>query len=183
MTRLLPLLCLALLCLALTASLTALTGAPAAAADYRLASGDELRIKVFDNEDISGEYLVDAAGNVNFPLVGQVQAAGLTVDQFTQDLTRRLDAEYLVNPKVSVEVLNFRAIFVIGQVNAPGSYAYSPGMTVRQAVALAGGYTRRASTSSMTIIRQDGTGTIEVEAEEDTPVMPGDTIEIDRRFL
>jgi len=169
-------------CLILVAMIA---GLPAAAdtAAYRLASGDELRIKVFDNEDISGEYQVDAAGNVNFPLVGQIQAAGLTVDQFSADLTRRLDADFLVDPKLSVEVLNFRPIFVIGQVNAPGSYSYSPGMTVRQAVALAGGYTRRASTSSMTIIRQDGTTTLEVEVYEDSPVLPGDTIEIDRRFL
>lgn len=178
MPRLLPLLALLL---ALGALLPAATAW--AAADYRLAAGDELRIKVFDNEDISGEYQIDAAGNVNFPLVGQVKAAGLTVDQFSQDLTQRLNADYLVDPKVSVEVLNFRPIFVIGQVNTPGSYSYQPGMTVRQAVALAGGYTRRASTSSMTIIRQEGTGTIEVEADEDTPVLPGDTIEVDRRFL
>ncbi len=172
-------------CLALLALALVIPGLPAAAqtAAYRLASGDELRIKVFDNEDISGEYQVDAAGNVNFPLVGQVKAAGLTIDQFTADLTRRLDAEYLVDPKLSVEVLNFRPIFVVGQVNSPGSYDYSPGMTVRQAVAMAGGYTRRASTSGMTIIRQDGNATIEVEAEEDTPVLPGDTIEVDRRFL
>lgn len=174
---------LALLLLILTLVAQGSPCPPANAADYRLATGDQLRIKVFDNEDISGEYGIDAAGNVNFPLVGQVKAAGLTVDAFTADLTRRLDADYLVNPKVSVEVLNFRPIFVIGQVNSPGSYAYSPGMTVRQAVALAGGYTRRASTSGMTIIRQDGGGTVELEAEEDTEVLPGDTIEVDRRFL
>ncbi len=174
------------LCLTLLTLLAVLQSPPQAAADttaYRLASGDQLRIRVFDNEDISGEYNVDAAGNVNFPLVGQIKAGGMTVDAFAADLTRRLDAEYLVNPKISVEVLNFRPIFVIGQVNSPGSFTYAPGMTVRQAVALAGGYTRRASTSSMTIIRQDGSGTIEVEAGEDTAVLPGDTIEIDRRFL
>lgn len=159
---------------------------PAAAenAVYRMAPGDELKINVFDNPDISGEYQVDAAGNISFPLVGQVRAAGLTVDELKTDLTARLNRDYLVDPKLSVEVLNFRPIFVIGQVNAPGSYPYSSGMTVRQAVALAGGYTRRASTSSMTVIRSDGTGgTIEVELEEDSPVLPGDTIEIDRRFL
>ena len=159
---------------------------PAAAenAVYRMAPGDELKINVFDNPDISGEYQVDAAGNISFPLVGQVRAAGLTVDELKTDLTARLNRDYLVDPKLSVEVLNFRPIFVIGQVNAPGSYPYSSGMTVRQAVALAGGYTRRASTSSMTVIRSDGTGgMIEVELEEDSPVLPGDTIEIDRRFL
>ncbi len=159
---------------------------PAAAdsAAYRLAAGDELKIKVFDNADISGEYQVDAAGNISFPLVGQVRAAGLTVDELKRDLTTQLDRDYLVDPKVSVEVLNFRPIFVIGQVNAPGSYPYSSGMTVRQAVALAGGYTRRASTSSMNVIRQDGSGgSVEIELSEDSPLLPGDTIEIERRFL
>jgi len=151
---------------------------------YRLAPGDELKINVFDNPDISGEYQVDAAGNITFPLLGLVRAGGLTVEELTRDLVERLDRDYLVNPKVSVEVLNFRPIFVIGQVTAPGSYPYSAGMTVRQAVALAGGYTRRASTSSMVIIRQDGSGgTAELEATEDTSVLPGDTIEIERRFL
>lgn len=151
---------------------------------YRLAPGDEISIKVFDNEDISGEFQVDAAGNISFPLLGQVKASGKTVGQLTTDITVALDKDYLVNPKVSVEVLNFRPIFVIGQVNSPGSYPYSAGMTVRQAVALAGGYTRRASTSGMTIIRQDPSGaTITVEVEEDSQILPGDTVEIDRRFL
>lgn len=151
---------------------------------YRLAPGDEVSIKVFDNEDISGEFQLDASGNISFPLLGQVKAAGKTVDELTADITAALDKDYLVNPKVSVEVLNFRPIFVIGQVNSPGSYPYSAGMTVRQAVALAGGYTRRASTSSMTVIRQDPSGaTVNVEVYEDTQILPGDTVEIDRRFL
>lgn len=158
--------------------------APGEAAVYRLAPGDELKIRVFDHPDISGDYQVDAAGNISFPLVGQVRAAGLTVDELKANLTAELNRDYLVDPKLSVEVLNFRPIFVIGQVNAPGSYPYASGMTVRQAVALAGGYTRRASTSSMTIIRSNAEGgTSELEVEEDDPVLPGDTIEIDRRFL
>ena len=170
-----------LLLLAVAAVLPATGGE---AAIYRLAAGDELKINVFDHPDISGEYQVDAAGNISFPLIGQVRAAGLTVDELKGDLTQRLNRDYLVDPKLSVEVLNFRPIFVIGQVNAPGSYPYASGMTVRQAVALAGGYTRRASTSSMTIIRTNELGgTTELEVEEDDQVLPGDTIEIDRRFL
>lgn len=163
---------------------TLVSAVSAQQAAYRLAPGDELSIKVFDNEDISGNFQVDAGGNIAFPLLGQVKAAGKTVTELTNDLTVALDRDYLVNPKVSVEVLTFRPIFVIGQVNAPGSYPYTAGMTVRQAVALAGGYTRRASTSSMTVIRQDPSGgTVTVEVYEDTQILPGDTIEIDRRFL
>jgi len=162
----------------------ALSAAAAQQGTYRLAPGDEVSIKVFDNEDISGKFQIDAGGNISFPLLGQVKAAGKTVGELTTDLTVALDKDYLVNPKVSVEVLNFRPIFVIGQVNAPGSYPYSAGMTVRQAVALAGGYTRRASTSGMSLIRLDASGaTVTVEATEDTQILPGDTIEIDRRFL
>lgn len=171
---------LAMLLLCVGAALSTVS----AQATYRLAPGDEVSINVFDNEDISGDFAVDAAGNISFPLLGQVKAAGKTVEELTTDITVALDKDYLVNPKVSVEVLNFRPIFVIGQVNSPGSYPYSAGMTVRQAVALAGGYTRRASTSSMTVIRQDATGaTVNVEVYEDTQILPGDTVEIDRRFL
>lgn len=173
-----------LLALCLLLADGAFTLGAAQQSSYRLAPGDELSIKVFDNDDISGEYQVDGSGTISFPLLGKVQASGLSVEQLTADLTAALDKDYLVNPKVSVEVLNFRPIFVIGQVNAPGSYPYSAGMTVRHAVALAGGYTRRASTSSMTVIRQDASGaTIQVEVYEDTQILPGDTVEIDRRFL
>lgn len=159
---------------------------PAAnAADaYRVNVGDILKIQVFGHPDVSGEFEVDAGGNITFPLLGYVKAEGIDVGELKENITLALDKDYLVNPRVSVEVLNFRPFFILGQVNAPGSYPYRNGLNIRQAVALGGGYTRRARTSSMTIVRIDESGArVELEATEDTFILPGDTIEISRRIF
>lgn len=153
------------------------------AATYRLASGDRIQINVFGHPDLSGEFEVDGAGNVTFPLLGPVRAGGQTVEALRGQIETDLNRDYLVDPSVTVEVLNYRPFFILGQVNAPGSYAYQAGMTVRQAVALAGGYTRRARTSSMQVIRQTDDGPQELEVDENALVYPGDTIEVERRFF
>lgn len=150
---------------------------------YRLGSGDRLQILVFGHPDVSGEFEVDGAGNVTFPLLGPVAAGGRTVEEVRGQIEADLNRDYLVDPSVTVEVLNYRPFFILGQVNAPGSYAYQAGMTVRQAVALAGGYTRRARTSSMQVVRQTEQGAVELEVEENALVFPGDTIEVERRFF
>jgi len=153
------------------------------AATYRLSPGDILRIQVFDHPDVSGQYEIDASGSITFPLLGRVSAKGQSVTELKTELATALDRDYLVNPRVSVEVLNFRPFFILGQVNKPGSYPFRNGLDIRQAVALAGGYTRRARSSSMTIQRIVENQRLEVEATEDTPVLPGDTIEISRRLF
>lgn len=150
---------------------------------YRLSPGDILRIQVFDHPDVSGQYEIDASGSITFPLLGRVSAKGQSVTELKTELAAALDRDYLVDPRVSVEVLNFRPFFILGQVNKPGSYPFRNGLDVRQAVALAGGYTRRARSSSMTILRTIENQRREIEATEDTPVLPGDTIEINRRFF
>lgn len=150
---------------------------------YQLAPGDKVRINVYGHPDISGEFDVDGTGAVTFPLLGQVQAAGRTVAALKETVADRLDEDYIVDPRVSVEVLTYRPFYVLGQVERPGSYPYQPGMTVRQAIALAGGYTRRASTSSMLLIRPAEEGTKEYAAAESTTILPGDTIEVQRRLF
>ena len=99
------------------------------------------------------------------------------------DITTALDRDYIVNPKVSIEVLNYRPFYILGQVASPGSYPYVTGMDVRQAVAIAGGFTPRARTSTVTVIRQSAQGAVKIEATPDVPVLPGDTIEIQRRLF
>lgn len=158
--------------------------APVSAQDYILSKGDKLSIVVFDNVDLSGEFEIDASGRINYPLVGPFAAAGKTVAILTEDLTAALDKDYLVNPQLTIEVLSYKPIFLMGQVSAPGSYPYSNGMVVREAVATAGGYTRRADPNDIVIIRQNAEGsTVEIEADENTAVMPGDTIEVFRRLF
>lgn len=151
--------------------------------NYQLASGDILKINVFGHEDISGDYEVDGTGQITFPLLGLVRAEGLTIEQLRVEVQEALNRDYLVDPRVSVEVLNYRPIYVLGQVNSPGSYGYSVGMTVRQAVALAGGYTRRADNDDMKLIRMENGIQQELEVQEEDTILPGDTLEVLRRFF
>lgn len=181
-------------------------------AEYRLGTGDKLRVTVFGQPDMSGEFAVDAGGQVTIPLVGAVDAARLTVAELTKSITDRLAKDFLVDPKVSVDVLNYRPFYVLGEVKSPGSYAYVVGINIRQAIAIAGGFNRRAKTSMVTLYRDSRTGTEqkgtalidvdrqltgerfgqrqahqlveeEFEADLDAPVLPGDTIDVDRRLF
>lgn len=150
---------------------------------YRLSPGDKLEINVFGEPDLSGEFDVNQNGNVTYPLLGQVEARGRTVAELRDAVARQLNARYLVDPKVSVEVLNYRPFFILGEVNNPGSYPFQAGMNVREAVALAGGYTRRAVTSEMILIRPTEDSEVKLEVQPRARVLPGDTIEVQRRFF
>jgi polysaccharide export outer membrane protein len=158
--------------------------APASAADtdYVLGPGDEIRVTVYGHEDLSGEFQVDGTGHVSLPLIRTVEAAGLTVAALEQVITDRLSPEYLKNPSVSVDVLNYRPFYIIGEVKEPGSYAFVSGMTVWNAVAMAGGFTYRARKSRVEI-RRGGEGSSWQDAKPDTPVMPGDVIKVPERFF
>ncbi len=151
--------------------------------EYRLGPGDRVSIKVFGQADVSGEFEVDGQGQVAMPLVGQVQAANRTIPQLREQVVKALNDKF-VDPKVSIEVSNYRPFYVLGQVNNSGSYPYRSGLNMRMAVALAGGYTRRASEEPLLVIRRDDTGQpARYWAGQDTPVMPGDTIEVRRRIF
>ena len=158
---------------------------PQAAADagYKLGSGDRVRITVFGHSDLSGEYLVDGAGVMAYPLIGTVQAGGLSARELQQVLTQRLQPDYLKNPNVSVEVLTYRPFYVVGEVKAPGSYAYVSGMTVLNAVALAGGFTYRAREDTFYITRSEGNGKVKIKVSVDTQVQPGDVITVRERYF
>ena len=147
--------------------------------DYRLGIGDKVKVVVFGQPDLSGEVEVDASGKIVVGLIGDVEAAGRSIAEVQAEIRERLDRDYLVDPKVSVLMAAYRPITVLGQVKSPGRYPYAAGMNIRQAVAVAGGYDRRASSSSALVFR-DGR---EIELEPEAPVQPGDTIEIPRRFF
>ena len=152
-------------------------------AAYRLGSGDKVRVTVFNEKDLSGEYDVNDQGLVALPLIGQVKVGGLSIADAQQVITDRYGKNYLVNPRVTVEVLNYRPFFILGEVKSPGSYPYVNGMTVVNAIALAGGYTPRANKGRVTIKHAtDATGREET-AQEDAPVLPGDVIRVPERFF
>lgn len=150
---------------------------------YRLGSGDRLAISVFGHPDLSGEFEVDGSGEIAFPLLGQVPARGHTLEELRGIVADDLNRDFIVDPRVSVEVLNFRPFYILGQVNAPGSYPYVSGLNVRQAVAIAGGFTRRADQSEVVIVRDVDNADIKYAATPNAPVLPGDTVEIRRRLF
>lgn len=151
--------------------------------DYRLGPGDKLKITVFGNQDVSGEAVIDPQGKVAIPLLGQVQAGGQTVADVQKTITDALNKDYIVDPKVTIEVLNYRPFFILGEVNKPGSYFYIAGLNLRQAVAIGGGYTRRARTSEALIHRVGGNGEETITANPETLILPGDTVDVPRRLF
>jgi protein involved in polysaccharide export with SLBB domain len=152
--------------------------------DYRLGSGDHLRITVFGEQDLSGEYQVDGSGKMAFPLLGQVQAGGMTAGELQNQLSHALSPAYIKNPAVSVEVLTYRPFYIVGEVQKPGSYPYVSGMTVINAVALAGGFTYRAKENRFELTRSGPNGQKQqFDASQLTPVQPGDVITVPERFF
>ncbi|MDH3510615.1 MAG: polysaccharide export protein [Gammaproteobacteria bacterium] len=152
-------------------------------ADYRLAPGDTVRVIVYGHEDLSGEFEVDGAGRISLPLIRDVDAEGRSLQELEEIITAKLSPDYLKEPRVSTEVLNYRPFYIIGEVSEPGSYPYVNGMTIINAVAVAGGFTYRARKSRIRIVRESDAGTVELEASNDTAVMPGDVIEVPERFF
>lgn len=150
---------------------------------YRLGSGDRVRVTVLDQPNLTGEYRVDGAGKVAFPLIGAVEARGLTARELEQKIVTGLKPDYLANPSVSVEVVNARPFYVLGEVKNPGSYPYVDGMTVLNAVAIAGGFTYRAKEEDFYIIRASDPGRGKQPAGAATPVTPGDVITVRERYF
>lgn len=150
---------------------------------YALGSGDKLRVTVFGHEDLSGEFSVGSTGNISLPLIGTVKAGGRTIPQLEKAIHDKLYPDYLKNPRVSVEVLNFRPFYIIGEVKKPGSYPFVSGMTVVNAVALAGGFTYRAKENDLLIKRANDPNGGKQKARQETLVMPGDVIVVPERWF
>ena len=151
---------------------------------YKMDSGDQIKMTVYGEDDLSGTYPVDGNGDVQLPLIGVVHAGGLSITQFQMAVAAKLSQGYLVNPQeVSAEVANYRPFTILGEVNKPGEYPYENGMTVLNAVALGGGYTYRADTDDVYIRRKGSTKEDEVPADDHTPVNPGDTVRVAERIF
>jgi polysaccharide biosynthesis/export protein VpsN len=166
-----------------TAVAAAATGGESGVEGYKLGPGDRVRVTVFRHPDLSGEFQLDGAGYFAMPLVGEVLGGGRDARQLETEVEAHLkDGGYLVDPQVGVEILNYRPFYIIGEVNNPGSYQYVSGMTVINAVALAGGFTYRADQDDI-VINRGGSQGPEVEAMLDTEVLPGDIINVTERFF
>ncbi len=151
--------------------------------EYRLGPGDRLSVVVFGQPDLSGEFVIDGTGNVTIPLIGQVKANGLIVTELQDAIALPLDEKYVVDPRISIEVINYRPFYVLGEVNSPGRYDYINGLDLRQAIAMAGGFNRRGLQSVVKLIRDVEEGRVEYQADLDSLVLPGDTIEAVRRVF
>lgn len=168
----------------LVLSIAALANAAhAAEAAYKLGTGDKIRVTVFGEKDLSGEFEVNDQGMAALPLIGPVKIAGKTIGEAETLITAAYGKDYLVNPRVTVEVLNYRPFFILGEVQKPGSYPYVNGMTVINAVALAGGYTPRANRDRIMMKRAANPAAGEQQVGEYTAVLPGDVIRVPERLF
>lgn len=150
---------------------------------YRVDSGDRLRVTVFDQRDLTNTYSVDQAGYLAFPLIGSVPARGRTIQELEGQIAAQLQKGYLRNPDVSIEVDRYRSIFVMGEVGQPGQYSYVPGMTIQNAIALAGGYTPRALQANADVTRKINGEIITGRVLISNPVLAGDTIYVRERLF
>ena len=153
------------------------------AQSYRLGIGDKLKISVFGEPDLSGQFEVNALGNVPVPLVGEVSAKDQTLDEFRAALAQRFAGGYLKSPKIGIEIVNYRPIYVQGEVKTGGEFQFRTGITIRDAIAMAGGYSYRANQSYVLIMRQGEPNEVRVPLPSKEPVLPGDNIRVAERMF
>lgn len=151
---------------------------------YRLGSGDVIRLQVFDEPDLSMEIRLSDAGTISYPFLGEIRVAGLTMSQLESEVVAGLKGDYLVDPKVNVSVLEYRPFYINGEVEDPGGYPFQPGLTLRKAIALAGGFTERASKTKIFSIPE---GMAQVDNQKqvgmDDVIQPGDIITVAQSFF
>lgn len=150
---------------------------------YLMGAGDRLRITVLGQEDLTNTYGVDQSGNIAFPLIGSVPARGKTAAQIEKQIAEKLRGGYLRDPDVTVEVGEYRPIFIMGEVGSPGQYSYVPGMTIQKAVAAAGGFTPRAEQGGVDVTREINGEVMTGRVVTSDPLMPGDTIYVRERLF
>jgi len=157
-------------------------GSSAGAPDqvYRLGPGDRVRVIVFGQKDLSGDFEVDSVGRIALPLIRGVNAEGLTIPELEQSITGRLEENFFADPRVSIELIKSRPFCVLGEVRNPGCFSYAYGMRAAMAIAVAGGYTYRAKENEFVVTRADGSQFV---GRHNTPIFPGDVIKVSERFF
>jgi polysaccharide biosynthesis/export protein len=150
---------------------------------YRLDAGDKLRVVVYGQEGLTNTYAIDAGGSITMPLIGSVPARGRTPAGLASEITAKLRNGYIRNPSVAVEVESYRPFFILGEVAAPGQYPYVPNMSVESAVAIAGGFSPRATRDRVTLTHTDASGSSRFVVPLGTPLGPGDTVFVGERWF
>jgi protein involved in polysaccharide export with SLBB domain len=173
--------CLLLSLMLLTSALS--LGAEDGLSDYRLGSGDLLSIQVFGEADLSLEVRLSDAGSFSYPFLGELKVAGKSISQLGEMIRSRLAGDYLVNPNVNVSVKEYREFFINGQVKKPGGYTYQPGLTLQKAVALAGGFTERASKTEIYLVPDGQQARSSDPVDLSHTLNPGDIIIIEESFF
>lgn len=155
--------------------------------EYILGAGDKVSIFVQGEEELSSQFLINNKGYINYPFIGKILAEGLTLDKLQDTLTSKLIDGYLVNPDLTVNIVKYRPYFILGEVEKPGSYEYQPGLTIKQAIAKAGGLKNRANTNSIKVERRNKTNSNEeieiLNLKLSEYLMPDDTITIPETFF
>jgi protein involved in polysaccharide export with SLBB domain len=149
----------------------------------RLQAGEKIRVTVYGEASLSGDYQIDPSGYIALPLAGTVKAAGFTQPELEKELAKKFRSEYLKSPKVTVSVAEFRPFYILGEIEKPGSYPYSSGLNAMSAIAIAGGPTYRASRSAILIQRSGESGMHEYPLASTIPIMPGDIIRLPQRYF
>jgi protein involved in polysaccharide export with SLBB domain len=157
--------------------------AAAASGPAKLQPGDKIRVTVFGEDKLSGDYELDQSGQISLPLAGTVTALGLTQTELERALATKFRSEYLKNPKVTVTIMNLRPFYITGEVQKPGEYAYKSGLNVLTAIAIAGGPTYRASRSSVQIQRGGEASMRDYPLSVSVPILPGDVIRVPERYF
>jgi polysaccharide export outer membrane protein len=169
-------------------ALLALVSAPLFAAPelstYKLGSGDVISVRVLGEEDLRREHIkLSDAGTISFPILGEIRVKGMTVGGLEQFITKGLTGRYLINPQVTVSIDEYRNFFVNGMVEKPGGYPYTPGLTVRKAISIAGGFKERASRDKINIIREDDPQQNPRRVDQNAAIGPGDILTIEESFF
>ena len=157
--------------------------AAAATGPAKLQPGDKIRLSVYGEDRLSGEYQIDQSGQISLPLAGTVEAKGLTQSELEQALAKKFRSEYLKNPKVTVTIATLQPYYFMGEVTKPGEYPYRSGLNVLTALAIAGGPTYRASRSSVQIQRMGETSMRDYPISVTVPILPGDVIRVPERYF
>jgi polysaccharide export outer membrane protein len=149
----------------------------------RLQAGEKIRVTVYGEASLSGDYQIDPSGYLSLPLAGTVKAAGLTQAELEQELAKKFRSEYLRNPRVTVSIMEFRPFYILGEIEKPGAYPYTSGLNVLSAIAIAGGTTYRGSRSTVLIQHPGESGMREYPLASSVPILPGDIIRIPQRYF
>lgn len=150
---------------------------------YRLDTGDLLRIQIYDEEDMYLETRVSDRGTVSYPFLGEIKVSGMPPEELEKLITERLTGDYFIDPKVSVDILEYRQFYVNGEVESPGGFPFQPGLTIRKAISVAGGFKERASREKIYVIHENEPDSDPQKIDLEAEVLPGDIITVRESFF